>query len=190
MSQNGNVFVLNMRGEPIMPCSCAKARHLLKADKAFVRWTSPFTIQLRIAGGESRQPVTLVIDQKGTTIRLSASTKGKELYAAEIATDRDNQGRPFSDRDRGRRYRRRKQRSSTTNARTACLNKCIKRLRQILPVTSIVVRGEGMDVQSIQSLSIGQGASEQATEQPSEQPSEQASEQTSEQTSEQSSGGR
>ena len=68
-------------------------------------------------------PVTLVIDQKGTTIRRSASTKRRELYAAEIATDRDNQGRPFSDRDRGRR----KQRSSTTNALTACLNKCIKR---------------------------------------------------------------
>ncbi len=120
-------------------------------------------------------PVTLVIDQKGTTIRRSASTKRRELYAAEIATDRDNQGRPFSDRDRGRR----KQRSSTTNALTACLNKCIKRSRQILPVTSIVVRDEGMDVQSIQSLSIGQGASEQATEQPSEQSPEQSPEQSS-----------
>ena len=30
------VFVLNMRGKPLMPCSPAKARHMLKAGKAFV----------------------------------------------------------------------------------------------------------------------------------------------------------
>ena len=30
------VFVLNMRGKPPMPCSPAKARHMLKAGKAFV----------------------------------------------------------------------------------------------------------------------------------------------------------
>lgn len=96
-------------------------------------------------------PVTLVIDQEATTIRLSASTKGRELYAAENATGRDNQGR---------RSRRRRQRSSRTKSRTACLNKCISKIRQILPVTSIVVRDEGMDVRSVQTLSIGQGASE------------------------------
>ena len=30
------VFVLNMRGKPLMPCSPAKARHMLKAGKAVV----------------------------------------------------------------------------------------------------------------------------------------------------------
>ena len=40
------VYVLNMRGEPLMPCSPAKARKLLKDKKAIVKRKYPFTIQL------------------------------------------------------------------------------------------------------------------------------------------------
>ena len=42
------VYVLNMRGEPLMPCSPAKARKLLKAKKAIVKYKEPFTIQLKV----------------------------------------------------------------------------------------------------------------------------------------------
>ena len=38
------VYVLNMRGEPLMPCSPVKARKLLQAKKAIVKRTEPFTI--------------------------------------------------------------------------------------------------------------------------------------------------
>ena len=44
-----------MRGQPLMPCSPAKARHLLKANKATVKRRTPFTIQLSIATGETKQ---------------------------------------------------------------------------------------------------------------------------------------
>lgn len=41
------VYVLNKHGHPLMPCSPAKARHLLKEGKAIVKKRTPFTIQLR-----------------------------------------------------------------------------------------------------------------------------------------------
>ena len=41
------VHVLNMRGEPLMPCSPVKARKLLQANKAVVKHREPFTIQLK-----------------------------------------------------------------------------------------------------------------------------------------------
>ena len=44
-----------MRGKPLMPCSPAKARHMLKADKAVVVRRTPFTIKLTIATGETKQ---------------------------------------------------------------------------------------------------------------------------------------
>ena len=37
------VFVLNMRGEPLMPCSQRKARLLLKSNKAVIYKYNPFT---------------------------------------------------------------------------------------------------------------------------------------------------
>ena len=45
-----------------MPCSPAKARLLLKEKKAIVVRRTPFTIQLTIATGESKQPVSLGVD--------------------------------------------------------------------------------------------------------------------------------
>ena len=38
------VYVLNIEGEPLMPCKEAKARHLLKAGKAIVVRKEPFAI--------------------------------------------------------------------------------------------------------------------------------------------------
>ena len=56
------VCVLNMRGEPLMPCSPVKARKLLQANKAVVKHREPFTIQLTVASGENRQDITLGVD--------------------------------------------------------------------------------------------------------------------------------
>ena len=39
-------YVLNKRGEPLMPCSPGKARILLKQQKACVVKRTPFTIKL------------------------------------------------------------------------------------------------------------------------------------------------
>lgn len=56
------VAVLNMRGENLMPCSPRKARLLLKEKKAVVKQKSPFTIQLTIATGETKQEVNSDVD--------------------------------------------------------------------------------------------------------------------------------
>ena len=40
------VYVLNKYGHPLMPCSPAKARHLLNNEKAKVIKRTPFTIYI------------------------------------------------------------------------------------------------------------------------------------------------
>ena len=67
-----------------MPCSPAKARLLLKEKKAIVKRRTPFTIQLTIATGEAKQPVSLGIDAGYKHVGLSASTEKAELYASEV----------------------------------------------------------------------------------------------------------
>ena len=67
-----------------MPCSAAKTRILLKEKKAVVKRRTPFTIQLTIATGETKQPVSLGVDAGYKHIGLSASTEKAELYASEI----------------------------------------------------------------------------------------------------------
>ncbi|MFH1521269.1 MAG: RNA-guided endonuclease IscB [Candidatus Micrarchaeota archaeon] len=82
--QDLRVPVLNMRGKPLMPTTPAKARHLLEQDKAKVVSRKPFTIQLKYATGETKQPVTLGIDAGYKTIGFSAVTNKKELLSGEL----------------------------------------------------------------------------------------------------------
>ena len=62
-----------------MPCSPAKARHLLKEKKAIVVRRTPFTIQLTIATGESKQPVSLGVDAGYKSSRVSLSSSEHPL---------------------------------------------------------------------------------------------------------------
>jgi hypothetical protein len=66
------VYVLAPDRRPLMPCSCAIARLLLKGSKAKVVHRMPFTIQL-LAEPETSytQPLTLGIDT-GSTVMGSA----------------------------------------------------------------------------------------------------------------------
>ena len=101
------VFVLNRRGQPLMPCSPAKARHLLKANKATVKCRTPFTIQLSISTGETKQDVILGVDAGAKHIGLSATTEKAEVFASEVELRQDISGL-LADRlafRRGRRHR-------------------------------------------------------------------------------------
>ncbi|MEH6849878.1 RRXRR domain-containing protein [Bacillus pseudomycoides] len=71
------VFVKNLRGKPLMPCSHRKARLLLKRGKAKIIEYTPFTIQLQYATGEAVQPVTIGVDSgaKHIALRLPLETK-------------------------------------------------------------------------------------------------------------------
>jgi 5-methylcytosine-specific restriction endonuclease McrA len=86
------VFVLNMRGKPLMPCSPAKARHMLKAGKAVVVRRTPFTIKLTIATGETKQDVTLGVDAGARHVGISATTEKEEVFASEVALRQDITG--------------------------------------------------------------------------------------------------
>lgn len=78
------VYVQNIHGEPLMPCREAKARKLLKCQKAYAVKRTPFTIRLTFECENKTQPITLGIDSGSKYIGLSATTANKELYAAEI----------------------------------------------------------------------------------------------------------
>ena len=83
------VYVLNMYGEPLMPCSPRKARLLLKEGKACVIKRTPFTIRILHGSAGYKQPVVLGVDAGSKHIGLSACTKNRELYKEELTPRND-----------------------------------------------------------------------------------------------------
>ncbi len=83
------VYVINKHGRPLMPCSPAKARHLLDVGKAKVKKRTPFTIQLVYGSSGYTQEVILGVDAGSKTIGVSASTKKEELFAANVIPRND-----------------------------------------------------------------------------------------------------
>ncbi|MCP1125749.1 RNA-guided endonuclease IscB [Bacillus sp. 3103sda1] len=83
------VFVKNLRGEPLMPCSHRKARILLKQGKAKVIGYTPFTIQLQYATGEAVQPVTIGVDSGAKHIGIAITTEDKVLAKGTIEVRQD-----------------------------------------------------------------------------------------------------
>ena len=166
------VNVLNMRGEALMPCSPAKARKLLKANKALVKSTEPFTIQLKVASGENRQPITLGVDPGSKYVGLSASTEKAELYAAEIELRPDVIKLIAKRRELrcARRNRKTRYRPARFNNRVRSKNKGwlapsvehklastfsrIEAVTRILPITTIAVEKARFDIQRLQNPSI------------------------------------
>ena len=83
------VYVLNVNKKPLMPCSEAKARKLLKNNKAKIVKYTPFVIQLLFECDNVTQKINLGVDAGSKTIGLSATTKDKELYSAEVVLRND-----------------------------------------------------------------------------------------------------
>ena len=83
------VFVKNMRGEPLMPCSNQKARKLLKLGKARIYRYNPFTIQLFYATGETTQPINVGIDTGAKMIGVAITSEDKVLTKGEIELRQD-----------------------------------------------------------------------------------------------------
>ena len=83
------VFVKNMRGEPLMPCKPQKARKLLKAKKAKIISYKPFTIQLTIATGETKQDVDIGVDTGSSHIGICVRSKNNVFAKGEITLRND-----------------------------------------------------------------------------------------------------
>jgi 5-methylcytosine-specific restriction endonuclease McrA len=81
------VFVINSKREPLMPCSAARARMLLRRGKAAVWRRYPFTLILKEARPETKtQPLRLKIDPgaKTTGLAIVNDATGHVLFAAEV----------------------------------------------------------------------------------------------------------
>ena len=163
------VYVLNKRGLPLMPTCQSKARRLLGSSKAKVVKRYPFTIQLTITTGENKKEVVLGIDAGFKHMGISAVSKSKELFAAEVIL-RTNVSELMSEKKmyrRGRRNRHHWYREPRfDNRRGNRLAPSIRhkvdshtgfagRVGRILPVSRVVIETAKFDIQKINNPEIG-----------------------------------
>ena len=77
------VFVLNKKGEPLMPTKrCGKVKWLLRKKQAKVVCAEPFTIRLLYDTTEYLQELYVSIDVGTKHIGVSISTKKEEVFSA------------------------------------------------------------------------------------------------------------
>ena len=165
------VYVLNIEEKPLMPCKEAKARKLLKQNKAKIYRREPFTIQLLFICENQTQDVTLGVDAGSKHIGLSATTKKKELYAADVELRNDIVDL-LSVRRQNRRTRRNRlrYRKPRFNNRVHSKNsgwlapsieqkiqthfRVVEDVHKLLPITKIVVETASFDIQKIKNPEI------------------------------------
>ena len=81
------VYVLDKNGHPLMPTNRhRKVRLMLRSGQAKVIQRCPFTIQLNYETGHEIQDISLGIDAGSKHIGVSATTKAKVLYEADVET--------------------------------------------------------------------------------------------------------
>ena len=100
------VYVINQNGHPLMPCTPAKARKLLRDRKAEVIGRCPFTIKLLWECEEQVQEVVLGIDKGSHYTGFCCVGKGILLLSGEIQHRQD-----VKDKMQNRRKNRKNRRS-------------------------------------------------------------------------------
>lgn len=165
------VYVLNINKEPLMPCTKAKARKLLKKNKAVIVDYTPFTIQLTFECENQTQDITLGVDAGSKMVGLSATTTEKELFSSEVELRTD-----IVDKLSTRRQNRRTRRNRLRYRKPRFLNrvsrkkkgwlapsiehkinthlKVIENIHKILPITKIIVETASFDIQKIKNPNI------------------------------------
>lgn len=165
------VYVLNMRGQSLMPTKQQKANKLLKQGKAKIVKRNPFTIQLKYATGETKQNITLGIDSGYSFIGFSALSEKKELISGEVSLRKDV-SKKLTERKMYRNNRRNKlwyrkprflNRTSTKKKGWLApsiehkLNthiRLVEKIKKLLPVTETVVEVASFDTQKMQNPEI------------------------------------
>jgi len=164
--QDLRVPVLNMRGEPLMPTKPRTARKLLEAGKAEVVSRTPFVIRLLYPTGESKQEIVLGIDSGYTNIGYSAVSKTRELVAGVVRLRSDikrllEKRSAYRGTRRARLWHREPRFDNRGGREEGWLApslqhkyqshiKLIERLKQILPITKVVIEVAGFDQQKMQ----------------------------------------
>jgi 5-methylcytosine-specific restriction endonuclease McrA len=94
------VYVRNLDGAALMPCTPAKARKLLRAGKAKISTHRPFTIQLTWQCEGLVQPITCGIDKGSSITGIACVGNSQILLAADIQHRRDVKEKMQDRRDR------------------------------------------------------------------------------------------
>ena len=149
-----------------MPCKEAKARKLLKQNKAKIVKYEPFTIQLLFDCENQTQEVNLGIDAGSKHVGVSATTEKQVLYEAEVELRNDIVNK-LSSRRAARRTRRNRLRYRPARFNNRVKSKhtgwlapsiehkinahiqVIKHLYEILPITKFIVETAQFDIQKI-----------------------------------------
>ena len=175
------VYVINKNGQPLMPTeNHAKVRVLLKSGKAKVVKKCPFIIQLLYDSTNYKQKVTLGVDSGSRHIGISATTKDKVLFEADVELRNDivdllSTRRELRHSRRNRKIRYRKPRFDNRKRKDGWLAPSvqqkvdshltmIEKVRKILPISDIVAEVASFDIQKIKNPSIS-GAEYQQGEQ-------------------------
>ena len=156
-----------------MPCSPAKARHLLDEGKAKIKKRTPFTIQLLFGSTGYTQEVILGVDAGSKTIGLSASAETEELLSAEVKPRNDVVDLLSTRREfrRARRNRKTRYRKPRFDNRVRSKHKgwlapsvevkiqehitSIRRVCRILPVSKVVIETAEFDLQLLKAIEEG-----------------------------------
>ena len=162
------VYVQSVDGAPLMPCSEAKARHLLKQHRARRVRNTPFTIRLKSVVDGHVQPVSLGVDPGYRHIGLSATTGDRVLFeaVAECRTDIPKLMEKRRSLRRNRRYRKTRYREPRFNNRVCSKHRgwlapsveqrigyhihLIEFVCRLLPVSRIMVEEAKFDIHKIQ----------------------------------------
>ncbi|MBE3122027.1 MAG: HNH endonuclease [Thermoplasmata archaeon] len=166
---NVNVYVLHQDGTPLMPCTPAKARHLLKQKKAKVVSRKPFTIQLLWNSEKNTQPIKLGIDSGYNKIGFSATMDKRELISGEVKL-RDNISKLIAERAMYRRKKRNKLWYRPARFLNRKKNKdwlapsikhkldshirLVEKIKKLLPITETIIEIANFDIQKIKNPDI------------------------------------
>lgn len=163
------VYVISKDNKPLMPCSNAIARLLLKQGKAKVKRKQPFTIKLNYDTMNYTQDLTIGVDTGSGTVGNAVSTKdGKIVYISEVVVRNDiaekmNQRAKYRRNRRNRKTRYRESRflnrknsikkdrfSPTMISKFHSHIKEIEFIKSILPIKNLVLETGQFDPQLMQ----------------------------------------
>lgn len=168
-SLKSKVYVLSKQGKPLMPCSYAKSKRMVKKGCAKVVKRFPFTIQLNFDCENKIQNVTLGLDTGFENVGISCITEKEELFSANVKL-RTDVSKLLTEKRMYRRGRRNKLwyreprwknrkipkgwLAPSVQHRLDSHLRIVEKIQSILPVSKIVVEVTNFDIQKIENPEI------------------------------------
>jgi 5-methylcytosine-specific restriction endonuclease McrA len=163
------VFVLDKRGQPLMPTHPARARQLLGSGRAVVHKRVPFTIRLKDRVGGDVQPVRLKIDPGSRTTGLAIVREDGDKMAVLHLAELHHKTTIKKKLEQRRNYRRRRRSANLRYRKPRFLNRArpkgwlppslrarvdnvlswVRRYRKLVPVTALSVELARFDTQKL-----------------------------------------